>query len=95
MAALHPEGQLPQPVSVSVGAAVYPADGDGADDLIHKADLAMYQAKLRGGNGYCAWGTALWEQGGTAKPGRPIPLKPRRRAPASRQLTCLRGGMRT
>jgi diguanylate cyclase (GGDEF)-like protein/PAS domain S-box-containing protein len=52
------------PITLSAGAAIFPADADDADELIRKADLAMYQAKIRGGNGYCAWDTALWQRGG-------------------------------
>lgn len=36
-------------VSVSVGIAVYPQDGTEADELVRRADLAMYTAKSRGG----------------------------------------------
>ncbi len=32
-------------VSASIGVALYPEDGDMADQLLHRADLAMYQAK--------------------------------------------------
>lgn len=36
-------------VSVSVGIAIYPQDGTEADELVRRADLAMYTAKSRGG----------------------------------------------
>ncbi|MEX2535595.1 MAG: EAL domain-containing protein [Trueperaceae bacterium] len=36
----------------SVGLALYPADGDTAEDLLEKADLAMYRAKGDGGDSY-------------------------------------------
>mgnify|MGYP000438064256 CR=1 FL=1 len=44
------EGGL-QRVTVSVGVAQYrPAAGDGADELLVRADQAMYAAKHRGRN---------------------------------------------
>jgi len=39
-------------VSVSVGIALYPADGEDADTLLKKADTAMYHAKDAGRNTY-------------------------------------------
>ncbi|MDE2455433.1 MAG: EAL domain-containing protein, partial [Burkholderiales bacterium] len=39
-------------VSASVGIAVWPGDGDGADALLNSADTAMYRAKHAGRNGY-------------------------------------------
>jgi diguanylate cyclase (GGDEF)-like protein/PAS domain S-box-containing protein len=50
---------LPEPISVngqevaitgSVGIAVYPTDGEDADELVRHADAAMYHAKDRGRN---------------------------------------------
>ncbi|WP_273951201.1 diguanylate cyclase domain-containing protein [Curvibacter cyanobacteriorum] len=39
-------------VSISLGLALYPSDGDTADRLIKHADTAMYQAKRGGRNRY-------------------------------------------
>ena len=36
--------------TVSIGVAGFPADGEGANELIHQADLAVYRAKLQGRN---------------------------------------------
>lgn len=55
-------GTLGQPISVkghelqittSIGIAIFPANGtDGAQELMKKADTAMYAAKEAGRNGY-------------------------------------------
>jgi len=38
--------------SVSFGIATYPNDGKKAGDLLHHADMALYQSKKKGGNQY-------------------------------------------
>lgn len=43
----------PVVVTASVGAALYPENGDNLDTLIQKADKAMYLAKNQGRNRYC------------------------------------------
>ncbi|MEE8475489.1 MAG: EAL domain-containing protein [Myxococcota bacterium] len=39
-------------VTASVGVAVFPSDGNDAETLVRKADVAMYWAKSRGRNNY-------------------------------------------
>jgi diguanylate cyclase (GGDEF)-like protein/PAS domain S-box-containing protein len=40
------------PVSASIGISMYPNDGDTIDDLIARADVAMYHAKQSGRNSF-------------------------------------------
>ena len=37
-------------LSCSIGIAIYPQDGERAEELLNNADNAMYQSKERGGN---------------------------------------------
>ncbi len=39
-------------VSASIGISLYPRDASGPADLVHKADLAMYQSKASGRNAF-------------------------------------------
>jgi diguanylate cyclase (GGDEF)-like protein/PAS domain S-box-containing protein len=39
-------------ISASIGISIYPTDGEDPDELMRKADQAMYLAKNRGGNSY-------------------------------------------
>jgi GGDEF domain-containing protein len=39
-------------VTVSIGAAMYPGDGETQDSLYKSADLALYRVKRNGGNGW-------------------------------------------
>lgn len=49
----------PKHNTLSIGISIYPHDGKTADTLLQKADEAMYQAKLRGRNGYVFYDKAL------------------------------------
>lgn len=40
------------PISMSIGASLYPQDGDDGDTLMNGADKAMYAVKRRGRDGY-------------------------------------------
>ncbi len=51
-------------ISVSIGAAFYPRDGESADELIHNADLAMYAAKDQGRNGYSVYAPGMRREAG-------------------------------
>jgi diguanylate cyclase (GGDEF)-like protein len=39
-------------ITTSIGISFFPDDGDNAESLIKKADIAMYKAKEKGGNIY-------------------------------------------
>jgi len=54
-----PRGRL----TVSIGVATFPADGMTADELIHAADLALYQAKALGRNRLVLYEPSLESQG--------------------------------
>jgi diguanylate cyclase (GGDEF)-like protein len=43
-------------VTVSLGVAVFPDTADSAEQLIYRADAAMYHAKGAGKNRVAAWG---------------------------------------
>ncbi|MBK7463233.1 MAG: EAL domain-containing protein [Betaproteobacteria bacterium] len=45
--------------TVSIGIAIYPEDGETSEDLIRNADLAMYQTKSQGKNGYLEFTSAM------------------------------------
>jgi diguanylate cyclase (GGDEF)-like protein len=46
-------------VTPSVGIALYPRDASDIEDLLVKADMAMYQAKDQGRNGYAFFGHTM------------------------------------
>ncbi len=47
--------------TTSIGIAIYPDDGQTAEDLLKNADLAMYYAKRSGGNMYCYFSNYMME----------------------------------
>nr|WP_242601929.1 EAL domain-containing protein [Legionella wadsworthii] len=48
-------------ITTAVGISTYPKDAESANDLLKNADLAMYQAKERGGNQYSFYSCQLHE----------------------------------
>ena len=46
-------------VTPSIGIALYPRDGTDIEDLLVKADMAMYQAKDLGRNSYSFFGHSM------------------------------------
>jgi PAS domain S-box-containing protein len=46
-------------VGASIGVALFPRDGEDVDSLLRKADLAMYAAKAKGGNGWRAFSESM------------------------------------
>jgi len=53
LATLH---DLPRAIGASIGIATCPTDGTTAEELLAKADTAMHQAKMAGGNHYRHFG---------------------------------------
>lgn len=47
------------PIQISMGVAMFPQDGEDADELMKHADTAMYQAKQQGRNSYRFFDPAL------------------------------------
>ncbi len=47
-------------LTASIGISIFPDDGDEADELLNRADMAMYKIKQAGRNGYWRHG---WENG--------------------------------
>lgn len=52
-------GQLTLHPSASIGIALHPGDGSDIETLLRNADLAMYRAKLAGGNGFRFYSTDM------------------------------------
>ncbi len=62
-------GIVPQALSVSIGIALSPKHGSTAEELLSKADMAMHNAKARGGGCYDEWAGSLgyiWSNGPTS-----------------------------
>jgi len=53
-------------VAASLGLALFPSDGTQADQLLQRADHAMYVAKNRGGDGFVRWHDARPDSARTA-----------------------------
>jgi len=49
-------------LSASIGIALFPEDGDSADDLLAHVDAAMYRAKEEGRNVYCFYSEKIAER---------------------------------
>lgn len=49
----YSEGGNDVTVSASIGIAIYPMDGDDYNELLDKADKALYEVKKNGKNDYC------------------------------------------
>lgn len=48
--------------SISIGASIYPKDGDNIDELIQKADMAMYVSKTKGKDGFTVFDDKINEK---------------------------------
>jgi diguanylate cyclase (GGDEF)-like protein/PAS domain S-box-containing protein len=54
-------GGRPTSVRASIGVAIHDVDGGDADELLRRADIAMYAAKARGGDGHAVYEARLYE----------------------------------
>ncbi len=61
-------GRNNQPISGSVGVALYPHDGKTFDELFAKADIALYGAKRRGKDRYMLYSSDIEPIGSVSKP---------------------------
>ena len=65
LAAIEPKLQLGNeqlPIHASIGAAIFPRDADNAEDLLRRADLAMYRVKNQGGADWALFERKLEER---------------------------------
>ena len=46
-------------VTLSIGIAIYPQDGENGEELLKNADLAMYNTKLNGKDNYQFYGSKV------------------------------------
>ncbi|MEM8814014.1 MAG: EAL domain-containing protein, partial [Pseudomonadota bacterium] len=51
-------------LSASIGISYYPSHAENADDLLRTSDVAMYQRKREGRNGFCLFNSQLGKQAG-------------------------------
>ena len=58
-AAKKETGKNVPPLTISIGISTFPYDGSDKDDLIHKADIALYEAKRLGKNRVCTYNPRL------------------------------------
>lgn len=58
-AAKKETGKNVPPLTISIGISTFPYDGSDKDDLIHKADIALYEAKRLGKNRVCGYNPRL------------------------------------
>jgi len=54
--------ELKYNITASIGAAVFPVDGESAEALIKNADMAMYEAKEKGKNQYVHYSSDMNDQ---------------------------------
>lgn len=53
---LQDDEAKPLGITASIGVASFPEDGDLPDDVLQRADRALYEAKALGKNRVCCWG---------------------------------------
>lgn len=53
------EEHYPLKVTLSIGACIFPSDGDDEATLLHRAGAAMYKTKRAGGNGFSFFGSNI------------------------------------
>jgi diguanylate cyclase (GGDEF)-like protein len=52
-------------LSISIGVALFPEHGKSAEELVQRADAAMYRAKHQGGRRYLVWSPEWNDQSGS------------------------------
>lgn len=50
-------------ITMGIGIAIYPVDGTDSDTLIHKAEQALYEAKIQGKNSYLFYHAEIQQRG--------------------------------
>jgi diguanylate cyclase (GGDEF)-like protein len=64
-------------VTASIGIALYPQDGHTLNELLKRADMALYHVKAMGRNGFCYYSQTLRSAGELDDPPRLEPCRPR------------------